>query len=301
MPLIQVFIATHNRPSLVLNAIHSALNQDFDSFEVIVSDNSTNDETEFLVSQIKDKRLSYKKRNPSLPVIDHLNAILQDVTSDYFMIFHDDDVMHQELIRTLHSKLSHQINAIAIGSNAKVIINGIIQKINYYPDLKFDKTINTRDEIIKGYLLYHMVPFPSYLYRKIIARKLQFNYDHGGKYCDAAFIINLLSLGSIIFSADPLMDYYIHTGQDSSNNDFCQKMQLINYYSKTSIYKRGHPLVIRYRIQNIFVEVKELIKRNQFSPLSKRNQKVLKIIFKHSPFEYFPRIVYAFLLKKINY
>jgi glycosyltransferase involved in cell wall biosynthesis len=56
MPEIQIFIATYNRPTLVVNAINSVLNQDFDSFEVIVSDNSSNDETENLISRLKNKR-----------------------------------------------------------------------------------------------------------------------------------------------------------------------------------------------------------------------------------------------------
>lgn len=300
MPLIQVFIATYNRPSLVLNAIHSALNQDFDSYEVIISDNSTNDETESLVLKIKDKRLSYKKRKPSLPAIDHLNAILNDVTADYFMIFHDDDVMHTEMIKTLYNKLIQNDNAVAIGSNAKVIQNGIIQRKNYYPDLKIDITINTRDEIIGRYLLYHMVPFPSYLYKIEIAKKLRFNYELGGKYCDATFIINILTLGSIIFSSNSLMDYYIHAGQDSSNNDFNQKLKLINYYINTSNYKKNHPLILRFRIQNIFVEVINLINKNTFTVYSKKNRNIIKLIFKISPFEYFPRILFAIFTNRIN-
>lgn len=300
MPLIQIFIATYNRPYLVINAIHSALKQNFDSYEVIVSDNSTNDETELIISKIKDIRLLYKRRNPSLPAIDHLNAILEDVTSEYFMIFHDDDVMHPNLIHTLYSKLILQDKAVAIGSNAKVIVNNVPQKKNYYPDLKIDKIINSRNEIIKGYLLYHMVPFPSYLYKMEVAKKLRFNYDLGGKYCDATFIINLTSLGSIIFSANPLMDYYIHSGQDSSNNDFSQKNKLINYYSRTSIYHKEHPLIISFRIQNIYVEVRELIKRNKFSLRSKKNQKIINVIFKGSAFKYFPRIIHALLFNKIN-
>ena len=49
MHKIQIFIATFNRPTLVIKAINSALNQDFDSFELIISDNSTDDETESLI------------------------------------------------------------------------------------------------------------------------------------------------------------------------------------------------------------------------------------------------------------
>jgi glycosyltransferase involved in cell wall biosynthesis len=66
MPSVQIFIATYNRPLLLEAAINSTLNQDFDSFEVIISDNSTNDETEKLISRFRDNRLKYIKRRPSL-------------------------------------------------------------------------------------------------------------------------------------------------------------------------------------------------------------------------------------------
>lgn len=299
MPLIQLFIATYNRPSSVLNAIRSALDQDFDSYEVIVSDNSTNDETQLLISQINDKRLLYKRRKPSLPALGHLNAILKDITSDYFMIFHDDDTLHNDMIKNLYSTLIKNRNAVAIGSNAKVIKKGIVQKKNYYPNLKSIKLINNRDEFIKCYLLYHMVPFPSYLYKNIVAQKLCFNPEQGGKYCDAAFIINLLSLGKVIFLPNPLMDYYIHQGQDSNSNDFNQKIKLISYYIKTSSYTKKHPLIIRFRIQNIFTDVKESILNKEFSLYSRKNINKIRLIFKYSPFEYFPRILMMILKNKL--
>ena len=200
MSEIQVFIPTYNRPALVLNAIRSALSQDFDSFEVIVSDNSTNDETEIHLAQFEDKRLRYIRRRPSLPVIDHFNAILGEVTAEYFMIFHDDDIMHPDLMKTLYAKLRQNVNALAIGSNAKVIKDGYLQKKNYYPDLKDDIIISKRDEMIKRYLLYHMVPFTSYLYKLERAGKMRFESEKGGKYCDASFIIDI----SVVTTGVPL-------------------------------------------------------------------------------------------------
>src|SRR5659263_209879 len=106
MSVIQIFIATHNRPILVISAIQSALKQNFGSFEVIVSDNSTNEETGEVIKQFEDNRLIYKRRTPILSSSDHFNAILQDVTSDYFMIFHDDDIMYFNMLKYLFDIIS---------------------------------------------------------------------------------------------------------------------------------------------------------------------------------------------------
>ena len=179
MPLIQVFIATHNRPSLVLNAISSALNQHFDSFDVIVSDNSTNDQTEILLTQIEDKRFYYKRRRPSLPVIDHLNAILKEVTADYFMIFHDDDLMNSNMLQELYKNIISNKDIIAVGGNAKIVSPDIFPNKLMLKRENGNLIISSRDQMAHQYLIRRgIVPFPSYLYKCKVAKKLKFNLNN---------------------------------------------------------------------------------------------------------------------------
>ena len=292
MPLVQIFIATHNRPSLVLNAVHSALNQNFESFEVIVSDNSTNDETEILLAKIRDSRFHYKRRMPPLPPIEHLNAILKDVTAEYFMIFHDDDVMHPEMLTVLYKKIyDRKEEVVAIGSNAKVIKNGKLRRKNLNDKLKYDITIKNRSYLAKLYLNDFIVPFPSYLYRKKVAIELSLNPDHGGKYCDAAFIIDITSLGAIVFCAAPLMDSYKHSSQDSFTNAFTDRNKLINYIIKTTNYSKKDKDIIKYRVGNIYAELKKEILSGEIPLFYKKYFNRLVLLFKLSTLECFPKII----------
>ena len=291
MPEIQIFIATYNRPTLVVNAINSVLNQDFDSFEVIVSDNSSNDETENLISRLKNKRFSYLRRKPSLPATDHLNCILQEVTSEYFMIFHDDDLMHRDMIKVLYAILANNENVIAVGSNAKIIKNGKRENRNFNRRLRLDLKINTIAEMVFAYSLPSFVPFSSYMYRKEVARRLQINVEQGGKHADAAFIINILSFGSVVFIAKPLMDYNIHNNQDSIIYDFNAFSKLISFISRKMEYHRNHPVLKRMRIQNIYGETKFNLLNQNLSIWSKRYLTLICILFKYSTFEYFRKII----------
>lgn len=291
MPKIQIFIATYNRPILVVNAINSVLNQDFDSFEVIVSDNSSNDETENLISGLKNKRFSYIRRKPSLPATDHLNCILQEVTSEYFMIFHDDDLMHKDMIKVLYAILANNDNVIAVGSNAKIIKNGKRENRNFNRKLRLDIKINSIAEMVFAYSLPSIVPFSSYMYRKEVAHRLRINIEQGGKHADAAFIINILSFGSVVFIAKPLMDYNIHNNQDSIIYDFNAFSKLINYISRKMEYHRNHPVLKRMRIQNIYGETKFNLLNQNLSIWSKRYLTLICILFKYSTFEYFLKII----------
>ena len=291
MALIQVFIATYNRPTLVLNAIQSALNQDFDSFEVIVSDNSTNNETEILISKVNNELLSYKRRRPSLPVIDHLNAILQDVTSEYFMIFHDDDQMYSNMLQELHKNIISNEQIIAVGANARMITSDIFPNRLMFKNKNRNLIIHNRNQMVFRYLIKRgIVPFPSYLYKNEVAKKIKLNPNNGGKHCDVAFMMEIASMGSVLLLIKPLMDYFISPVQDSRINDFVHRISLINFITKTSNYKNNSYLVKRLRIVNLYYEF--LQDKNNKRPISyKRKLIILKMILKVSPFDFFPRAI----------
>jgi glycosyltransferase involved in cell wall biosynthesis len=301
MPEIQIFITTYNRPAMVFNAVNSTLNQDFDSFEVILSDNSSNDETENQIYSIKSDRFVYKRRKQPLSAIDHLNAVLQEVTAAYFMIFHDDDVMHRNLIKVLYTLMSENKDVIAVGSNANVFKEGKDLKRKFNNRLKNDIKINSTEEMVHAYSIPSFVPFPGYMYRKEVAQKLRFDNRQGGKHSDVAFIINLMSLGSVIFVAKPYMDYYKHSEQDSVIYDFRAFSSLISYISKTLNLHRKNSVLRRMRIQNIYMEAKYCLLNQKFSIFSRRYIRLAGILFHYSVSEYFVKIIlvtfYSLLVK----
>lgn len=45
------------------------------------------------------------------------------------------------------------------------------------------------------YITNDILPFPSYMYRSCIAKKVSFEISEGGKYCDSTFIIKIIKLG----------------------------------------------------------------------------------------------------------
>lgn len=58
-PLVSVIIPTFNRPKYFREALESALNQTYRNIEVVVSDNSTEDDTERLIWDYCDTRIKY--------------------------------------------------------------------------------------------------------------------------------------------------------------------------------------------------------------------------------------------------
>jgi hypothetical protein len=271
------------------------LKQSFEDYEVVVSDNSDNTETETLFSKIKAPKLKYVKRYPSVSAIDHLNLVLSEVKSEWFMMFHDDDIMLEEMLEKLNIASQQYKEAIAVGANAYIVKNGK-EKGLYFQSEEENILLSNRSEIIYRYLKEKgIAPFPSYLYKKVVADKLRLNPKYGGKFCDAAFIIDLSNLGAVVLCAQPLMNYYIHKNQDSQSG-YAQRFKLINYIIRTSNFKKGNVLVDKFRTHNLYLELKEELYKRRITVFSNKYFRVLRIIVRSLELEYIIKTIIISLI-----
>jgi len=301
MNKIQVFIATYNRPKLLKETLQSVLQQDYENYDIIISDNSNNDETEYLINKLNNKRLYYIKRNPSLSPINHFNAILQNVTAEFFMIFHDDDLMLPNMLSTLMNHFED--NVVAVGANALLMKNNVITKTFFRKKMHSNITIYNSQELAILYAIGNRtVPFPSYLYKNIVAKKNILDIKKGGKYSDAAFIVDVCLLGKIIHIKNPLMIYNIHINQDSQNHKFLEKIKLINYFINTIKIRRKNKHIIRYRINNIYLEFCNILRNNLLPFYKQRLLRILLIIIKYKDLNHFCKLtIRVFQYQKINF
>ena len=92
-PAISVCIPTYNRSKLIREAIESVLVQSFPDFELIISDNGSEDDTEAVVGSFRDARIRYVKQKTNIGVVRNFNHCLALAQGHYVTIFHDDDLM----------------------------------------------------------------------------------------------------------------------------------------------------------------------------------------------------------------
>lgn len=294
--MIQIFILTHNRPDLVIHSLDSVLNQRTGtcSYEIIISDNSTNDETQDIISKLYSgkKSLIYLRRSP-MSSIDHFNTILSEVTAEFFVLFHDDDIMYSNMIDALFNEMQGDDKLLAVGCNAKLVKNSKIS--NNFFTAKTDLQLNTVDQLVLNYLSPCHAPFPSYMYRKYVAKNIRLDMRKGGKYCDVSFLLDIASKGNIKMLREPLMNYYLHDGQDSASLDCEQQDQLIKYILNVSSFTKKSSLIMKYRLRNFYIKLSCIGK----PVTSYRWSKIRLVFLKHSPFFLFPRIFIKRILKTI--
>jgi glycosyltransferase involved in cell wall biosynthesis len=96
---IQIFIATFNRPKLVIEALESIKKQTAKGFEVFILDNSNDGAT-------ADKKTIFEAagakyiQTPQNVLLANFSAAQQLSDKKYCMIFHDDDLLHPQYIET---------------------------------------------------------------------------------------------------------------------------------------------------------------------------------------------------------
>ncbi|MEP7308701.1 MAG: glycosyltransferase family 2 protein [Acidobacteriota bacterium] len=92
-PLFSIVIPTYNRSDLVQGAVRSVLGQTFDDFEVVVSDNCSEDDTRAVIEGFRDPRVRYV-RTPSHGVIaDSWEFARSQARGTLVMMLSDDDAM----------------------------------------------------------------------------------------------------------------------------------------------------------------------------------------------------------------
>jgi glycosyltransferase involved in cell wall biosynthesis len=94
-----VAIPTFNRSRLLREALDSAMAQDFSSFQVVVLDNGSTDDTEAVVTSVADPRVTYLRSETNQGLLRNWNRAIEVNSSPYLTIFGDDDLLLPGFIR----------------------------------------------------------------------------------------------------------------------------------------------------------------------------------------------------------
>lgn len=120
--LVSIGIPTYNRAKGNLrNVIERALAQTYRNLEVIVSDNCSSDETPELVRSIKDSRLRYIRQERNLGANGNFNYCLNQAKGEYFLLFHDDDMIDEDFVEACISELGPDQSVGVIFTGVRVI------------------------------------------------------------------------------------------------------------------------------------------------------------------------------------
>lgn len=240
---------THNRTKQAFEAILSVLEQGGHNFDLTVSDNSDTDSLGHLIQSNIQKipslsRVTYIKRPKLYPALEHFNLCLDEVASDYFCLFHDDDLMLPNFVAKFFEAQNLFPHAAAFGTNAIAEKNRINRNLFFQSAGSHTVGITPR-VLAEKYFSRHQLgvaPFPSYIYKKSSIKSLHF--DPGwGKYGDVTWLLNVACHGEIIWINQPLMIYRLHDGNDSLIESRRDRLKFLAFIKRSK--NRFGPTILR--------------------------------------------------------
>lgn len=88
-----VLLPTRNRLEYLRYAVSSVLEQDYDHWEIIISDNDSEEDIKGYVVSLADARIRYYRTESFCSVTDNWNNALEKATGDYIIMLGDDDCL----------------------------------------------------------------------------------------------------------------------------------------------------------------------------------------------------------------
>jgi GT2 family glycosyltransferase len=248
---VQIILLSHNRPEWILPAVRSVLDQNYSDFEVIVSENSSDERVATLLSK-EFPALKVIKRRPFLSVGEHWNQILSEVKSPYFMLFHDDDVLLKDALLTLVSEMEIHPEVSAVAGNGQVIEGTTLTRRRFNASLKEPLWIRSSQQLGLHYLKSGMgvQPFPAYLYRKSAFEKVKFDLKEAGKYSDVTLLMKLAEIGPVLWLPNVHMHYRIHSSNDSNTLNIRSINALVRSYRRMAGAKAHDYWSCDFKVRN---------------------------------------------------
>jgi glycosyltransferase involved in cell wall biosynthesis len=216
-----------------MEAIESILAQRDRRFHLVVSDNSSTDELRYLIGDRQN--VLYIKRPTMLSGMDHGNLCLSEIQSDYFTLFHDDDLMSPNYVENFSRAWRLFPEAVAFGTNALVEQHKNFTGLSFKAARGYLGPINPND-LLRRYFSHHQLgiaPLPSYIYKKDALQGLRFDVS-GGKYADVQWLSQWAAKGQMIWISEPMMVYRLHEGNDSNFESRHDRFRFLAYLKKSN-------------------------------------------------------------------
>jgi|APSaa5957512535_1039671.scaffolds.fasta_scaffold56316_1 glycosyltransferase involved in cell wall biosynthesis len=241
-PLVTVGIPVFNGEKFMKRRLDSILNQTYQNFQILISDNESSDLTSKICGdyQKKENKIKYYRQQKNLGFVKNFNYLIKNTQTKYFVMAAVDDLWEptflEENIKILES------NEKIVGSIGEVNYFGNISNKNNPPKIveKLKKIIRKQDvntlekhvrsvsgeynQKVDKYLRFNQGSFVHGLYR---TKELQKNIILGPLMSwDLAFILNILKFGDLHVIEQVLLHKF--TGGLSSGG-------IINIYKRHEI------------------------------------------------------------------
>jgi len=113
-----VLLPTRDRLDLLTYAIETVRRQDYNDWEIVVSDNASEQDIAGYIRSLNEPRIKYVRTQAFVPVTENWNNALKNSSGEYIVMLGDDDCLLKGFFRTMDSLIEEFQNPDSIYTNA---------------------------------------------------------------------------------------------------------------------------------------------------------------------------------------
>ncbi|MDX1438420.1 MAG: glycosyltransferase [Rubricoccaceae bacterium] len=263
-PKVSIGLPVFNGARYLREAVEDFLQQSFEDFELIISDNASFDDTETIGVELaaRDRRVRYVRNTRNIGALPNANRVLELATGTYFCLAAHDDRHSPEFLERLVNALEADPNAVLAYGRCTLIDtagNPLIRirerDIHVTPggrgvdyDQKLEESLP--DDAVKRFravLRSNDVNAPIHgLFRRDALLKTAGHQFHGS---DRLIVGHAALLGTFAFVDAPLFSFRVHpdstffltreewaareTGRDNADSPLAALQTLVNFWKAT--------------------------------------------------------------------
>ncbi len=149
--MFSVCIPTYNRARSLRRALKSAVSQNVENYEIIVSDNDSRDETKKVTESFGASKIKYWKNPSNIGMVGNWNQVLKLAKGEYVAFLFDDDEFATSHLREASKvlKAHPSVGIYAVGNQFhKLPRTGLLKARDYFAYAYHMKWVSTPSETI---------------------------------------------------------------------------------------------------------------------------------------------------------
>ena len=283
--LVSIIMTCYNGEPFLYEAVKSILNQTYLNWELIFYDNNSNDQSEKIIKDFKDKRIKYFRLNELVNLGTIRKLAFSKCEGEFISFLDVDDYWTKFKLQKQIEKFEMNENIDVLYSNYYKVENQEINKVK-----KILHRGNCQNQIISSYI--NGAPLTAWLtlmIKKSVIDKLEYSFDENTHIASDFDLIIRLSIFSNFDYVDEYLAYYrVHQNNESKNQhkEITELIYIINKYQKNEIISS----LFSYKNFTYKVYMKYFLFKNiqshdisNFKMIKKLNIRILYFLVKLTP------------------
>jgi glycosyltransferase involved in cell wall biosynthesis len=242
--MVSILIGTYNNLPFFKLALESVLNQSYLEYEIIISDDSTNNDIYDFMQTVVQKQIRYYKNAYSLGISQNMLKLINYSKGEYFTFLNHDDIWSEVFLEKIMFKMLKYDVEICFSDHWLIDQHNLVltEKTNLNTSLyKRDKLINNLYcyPFTKEFYINYTVPVAmASVFKKSLIYKFNFPSIVGPAY-DKWILLNYILLKSKIFYIPERLTYYRIHSSSSTVLDNKNVLKSVIYVLSISVIKNN--------------------------------------------------------------